>query len=369
LKIFYVSNNQLPTKKAHGIQMVKMWEAFNLVGAECELIYPDRAIDPEIGQRNISTFYSLDDGFKSRPIKSLNLVHFQFIPFLGKILFVLQQFYFAKKVGKILSKESGIIYTRDQFVAKEFIGTRFKVYWEIHNLSRNIYDIISRETLHRLDGIVVITENLRNELSKYYSGKILVARDGVDFDKFDVDLTKEDARFRLGLPVNKKIAMYVGHAYGWKGLDVLSRASEYFSEDEDLFLIGNHEKTAGKNINFIDHIAYDLVPTYLKAADCLLLTGDARFKISSSFTSPLKMFEYMTSKRPIVAQRLDSFSEVLNLENSILVDPDNPEALYRGIKKAFYDQPLGAKISKNAYEEAKKFTWLNRARSILDFVS
>ena len=36
----------------------------------------------------------------------------------------------------------------------------------------------------------------------------------------------------------------------------------------------------------------------------------------------------------IVAMNLPSFREVLNEENCILVEPDNPKALAEGIKKA-----------------------------------
>ena len=41
-KIIYLANVRLPTEKAHGIQIVKMCEAFAGLGLEVELVVPNR---------------------------------------------------------------------------------------------------------------------------------------------------------------------------------------------------------------------------------------------------------------------------------------------------------------------------------------
>jgi len=42
VKLLYVANARLPTEKAHGVQIVKMCEAFTQNGAEVELLAPFR---------------------------------------------------------------------------------------------------------------------------------------------------------------------------------------------------------------------------------------------------------------------------------------------------------------------------------------
>src|SRR3989344_3504204 len=42
MRILYLANYRLPTEKAHGIQIVKMCEAFADAGADLTLAYPDR---------------------------------------------------------------------------------------------------------------------------------------------------------------------------------------------------------------------------------------------------------------------------------------------------------------------------------------
>ena len=65
------------------------------------------------------------------------------------------------------------------------------------------------------------------------------------------------------------------------------------------------------------------VAAQLRAADVLVLPNPAS-AISSAFTSPLKLFEYMAAGRPIVATDLPSMREVLHAEeNALLVEPGN----------------------------------------------
>ena len=42
MKILYIANIRLPAEKAHGIQIMKMWEAFADLGYGVELVVPWR---------------------------------------------------------------------------------------------------------------------------------------------------------------------------------------------------------------------------------------------------------------------------------------------------------------------------------------
>ena len=87
------------------------------------------------------------------------------------------------------------------------------------------------------------------------------------------------------------------------------------------------------------------------------------------------MFEYMASGRPIIATDLPSIREVLNDSsassgrgNAIIVKPDNPEDLARGIKTALENKELVNKISAQAFEDVNKYTWEKRTGDILNFI-
>jgi len=83
------------------------------------------------------------------------------------------------------------------------------------------------------------------------------------------------------------------------------------------------------------------------------------------FMSPLKMFEYMASQRPIVATNLPSTREVLNENNAVLVEPDDSEKLAKGIKKVLDNKELSQKIAEQAYLDVKKYTWEKRVKDII----
>jgi len=70
-----------------------------------------------------------------------------------------------------------------------------------------------------------------------------------------------------------------------------------------------------------------------------------------------------------VASDLPSFREILNEKNSILVESDNPQAMAEGIKKALNDAEFSTKISEQAHKDVQKYSWDNRAKSILEFIN
>ena len=84
--------------------------------------------------------------------------------------------------------------------------------------------------------------------------------------------------------------------------------------------------------------------------------------VSNAYTSPLKLFEYMASGRPIVASDLPSIREILTHErNALLIAPGNPQALTAAIRRLIEDRALGERIARQALEDAREYTWDRRA--------
>ena len=75
--------------------------------------------------------------------------------------------------------------------------------------------------------------------------------------------------------------------------------------------------------------------------------------------SPLKMFEYMAAKRPIVASSLASVREVI--EDGILVEPGVISELADGIKRAL--EPGAEELAK-CFEQGKILPMVERAERI-----
>ena len=89
--------------------------------------------------------------------------------------------------------------------------------------------------------------------------------------------------------------------------------------------------------------------------------------MASDFTSPIKLFEYMASGRPIVATKIPSVMEILrDGENAVLVEPDNYNSLTRGISRVLNDEKAGDKLARTSLREVADYTWEARAKKLLD---
>ena len=81
----------------------------------------------------------------------------------------------------------------------------------------------------------------------------------------------------------------------------------------------------------------------------------------SSYTSPLKLFEYMSHHKAIISSDLPVLREVLNQKNSLLVEHDNSKGWIDGIE--ILKNPLKRnKISIQAFKDFNNYTWKNRAK-------
>lgn len=370
MKIIYIANLRLPTEKAHGIQVMKMCESFAQQGNELELVIP-RRINPI--KDDPFNYYGVARVFKIRKIPCLDLIPLD--KYLGHLgLWVESVSFNLFTIPYIFLKKSDIIYTRDKFFL--FLSLLLKnLIFENHTFPRRYF--LYHLFFKKLMGIVVITQKLKDLLIEQGISpeKVLVAPDGVDLEEFDIKETKEQCRQRLNLPQNKKIILYTGHLYQWKGAQTLAEASSYLPEDADIYFVGGtaqdikefETQNSKLKIKIIGHRPHAEIPYWLKAADVLVLPNSGKEDISKFWTSPIKMFEYMASGKPIISSDLPSIREILDEKNAVLVEPDNSGALASSIEKVLQSPDLSGRISAQALRDVQKYSWSNRAKNILWF--
>jgi len=380
MKLIYITNSRIPTEKAHGLQIVKMCQAFVKQGADVELVLPYRKSRGR-EESDVFSYYNLDRNFEVSKLKSIDPYWLMKLPqgiyIKFQSLFFICTLFFYLMFNK--DKNKSIIYTREEYLLPILQLFSKKVVWETHNLPQNAGRYLGYwEKCYK---IICITDELKKELEKNtLDGKnILVAPDGVDLLEFEsISDDKVELRKKLNLPLDKNIILYAGHLYEWKGINILAKAAEFLNENDLVVFVGGTDydiadfkaKVAEiKNILILGHRPHRDIPEYLKAADVLVLPNSGNNKISSHYTSPLKLFEYMASGRPIVASDLPSLREVLDQSNAILVKPDDATSLASGIKAILADKDLAAKTAGSALIKARQYDWKNRAVKILDFLS
>src|SRR3989344_176509 len=403
-RTLYIANQRLPTEKAYGIQITKMCEAFadyglspdeykknswgskqqdhrKPEGTEVELIYPYRR-NYSI-KSDIFAYYSVKRIFKARKIFSPDFYlpgRLDWLAFHVKNLISALALCFYAVI-----KKPDIVYSRDEIIIflLSFIRTK-NTFFEIHRFSKS-RSFFYRRFKNIGVRVISISEGIKDELVKigFPPGRILVAQDGVDIDEFNVNIDQNEIRIKLRLPLDKKLLGYIGSfkTMGMeKGLGVMFEAVLKLKDDDlRLVLVGGSDKDADSysklaeslgikdKIIFVGRIKHSEVPNYLRAFD-ILLAPFPDLKHYRLYMSPLKIFEYMASGRPIVASDLPAIREVLSGDNAVLVKPDRAGSPAGGIGRAINDPGLAEDISQAALRDIKNYTWQKRAVSIKNFM-
>ncbi|MHB8991587.1 MAG: glycosyltransferase, partial [Chloroflexota bacterium] len=351
MKLLYLANNRIPSEKANSLQIMQMCQAFRLQGAEVDLVVPLR-MQPRAMRSVIDPFdyFGLKSRFPIVRLLCLDALEVAPAP-LQHPAFALQSSTFTLAVATYLA-----LHRADVYYSRDPLSTTLLALSPAFVRERSVYEAHTfpapgrRRDLHlwavkRIGHLVCITEGLAGEYRSYGvpEERILVAPDAVDLDRFSSMPEKADARRRLDIPQEAKVVCYTGHLYPWKGAHTLAVASRLMPKDYLVYLVGGTEEDRSDfqrfvadegldRVRLVGHVSPDRVVSYLAAADVLVLPNSGADVKSSRYTSPMKLFEYMAARRPIVASRLPSLQEVLrDGENALLVEPDDPESLAKGI--------------------------------------
>lgn len=384
-KLLYIANIRIPTEKAHGDQIVKMCQTFTQLDYQVELIVPNRKnpinTDPFI-------FYKIKNFFVLKKIKVFDPIFLLKFPSgwyirLQSIFFMFSLFFFLlfKK-----DKEKYIFYTRDEYLLPILSIFSKKIVWESHALpeKRNFY----QKYFKSLYKIVVLTQYIKEELIKLgvKEDKILVSPSAVDLEIFSINISTEEARNMLNLPQDKVILGYTGN-FKTKSMDkgiadILQALKILNKENKNILFIAvggsqvdiDFYQSIAKQYSleeqaiFLPKVEQKKLAIYQKAFDVLLMPFPKE-KHYSYFMSPLKMFEYMAARKPIITSDLPAVRDILSDEDCAFVKPNDVLDLVAKINQLLSNEHLCQNIANNAFSKVHSYTWLKRAEKIINFIS
>lgn len=370
--ITYIANMRIPSERAHSVQIMKMCEAFAKNGNNITLLVPSRKTDVA---GDPMQYYSVQHAFPIKKIWSLDLFVYAWIP--RKICYHIHTISFSLSLiwNRNMWKNTHI-FSRDPFSSWVLSYLHKDVTYEIHDLPSMSW--FNKNLCQRVN--TLITTNLwkKEQLVTYFNTdpqKIAIAHHGVEFEKFQSTISQQEARQELGLSQEQTYILYTGHLYAWKGVYTLLDATKYISNTHLLIVGGTDEDQAKvheyikqnqlQNITLIPFQKHEKMPIYTTSADALVIPTSAQYNIGKHESSPLKLFEYLATGKPIVASDVPAIREIVSENEVFFFEPDNPEDLARTIQNTL----ANPKMKQNsAHERVKNQSWDERAKKIHDHI-
>jgi glycosyltransferase involved in cell wall biosynthesis len=373
-RIFLVFHGRFPSEKAASLFAAKSAEAFAGQGCAVTVIAPRR-----IGRsrEDSSTYYGIGKKFGAVFLPTIDIF---WIPMTRKVAFVVSYIAFSFSCLLYLimhAQRSDIVYSNE--AAPIFLASIFfqKTVYEVHDFpERKIF--FYRLVFSRVAHILVTNRWKLHRLQEMFpsaTAKFFFEPNAVEIDDFDVEISSQEAREKLGLPQEAKIAVYTGHLYSWKGTDTLAEAARHL-HGEVYFVGGTASDVAVykakyrsvPNLHFVGHRPHTEIPLWQKAADVLVLPNTAKEDISKYYTSPMKLFEYMASCKPIVASRIPSVEDIVDDHSVLFTEPDNPESFARAISSVYENKQQAETRAGEARKKVEHHSWEARAKRILGHI-
>jgi len=241
-------------------------------------------------------------------------------------------------------------------------------------LYQPIGKIIEKDILAKSDAVISINEKLRDRIIKMGSNprSTYIERAGIDFNRFNSNISGRIIRKKYGFSDNDVVLTFVGVLYNFSGLKEVAIQFERIKKNYPeikLFIVGdgdalNDLKKIQKNFNLEKKIVlagrqpYDKIPEFIAASDiCLLPAYKTEIMVD---IVPIKMYEYMAMKKPVIATSLPGVVKEFGDNNGIFY-VDKPEDI---LNKAI--EIVKLKNIKEEGDKAKRFVANNEWDKIVE---
>lgn len=369
MKIAVLAPSMIPSRRANSIQTMKMAQAFCQLGHQVLVLVPGET--PDVSWDELKDHYGLQTEFEIKWLTARPL---------------LRAYDYTSKAVKIAQQWGAKRFlTRVPQAAVAAVANGLPTIFEIHNLPGGrmapwlLKKFLSSKTQKLL---VPISNALALDLKKSYHinpNELLVAHDGVDLERYVHLPEAKLARKQLKLPDRFTVG-YTGHLYPGRGGGFILKLAAGLPEVAFLLAGGNPDdinqlksEAAAQglnNVHFLGFVSNQQLPLVQAAADVLIMPYQDRVAGSSGgniarYLSPMKLFEYLASARPILASHLPVLQEVLNDENAILLSIESPDDWLAAIRELIGDANKRQGFSLAARKTAEAHSWQARGAAIL----
>ncbi len=358
--LIYVTETSLPTKSANIINSLKFCDSLSNY-YDVKFFVPNNSLD----NIQIEKIYNLKN-----KIEFINLTKKDINNFRSRIFFCLKVFLkiiFEKKPKIILGRS--II--SSLFLTFFNIKNTLELHHKPQSFSKIFFDLILLLPQKKKLNLILINKSLIIEL-KLSNMNCIVLDDGADCLNYT---SNRNIKTRV------KRCIYVGSFYKGKGIEIIDKLSKMMPKVQ--FHLYGDIKTLNykinycfnKNIKFFNYVTYNKIQNILKNYELALMPFQDKINARSqnleisNYISPLKMFDYLSAGKILIATNLKAYKHILkNNTNSFLLSNKDISLWMKLIYKILKKPENFTRIKINAFNTAKKYSWDKRAKSFFNFI-
>lgn len=365
MNIVAIAGSAIPSDTANSLQVMKACQALAQLGHQVTLLVPG---SPKTSV-DLRTHYGLQTEF---PIEWLSSSS--------------RRMFTWDAVRRARALNAGLLYSWFPQSAVFGLLRKIPVIFEIHIQPTGLFGPMWHRAFANLRGrkrLASITRALVNILERdfgmhFSAEEVVIAPNGVDLERFASLPDPLTARRQIGLREAPTV-MCTGHLYAGRGAELFLALAKSLPQAHFVWVGGRpddikfwKQKAASNNLTFTGFIPNSDLPLYQAAADILLMPysrsimGSSGTADSANVASPMKMFEYMAAGRAIVSADLPVIREVLNEQNAVFCAPDDRGAWKSAIETLLNDGSQRAALGEQAKQDVQGYTWLTRAKRILN---
>lgn len=201
-----------------------------------------------------------------------------------------------------------------------------------------------KRTLEGVTGIISVSSKNKQEIIKLSGNdesimnKVKIIPNAVDTNRF-YPKDKKEIRRKMGWPVDAFIVAFTGSFIERKGVMRLSHALDRFNDVYSIFMGVGEEKPNCKNILYCGRVNNAELCDYLNAADVFVLPTQAEGCSNA-------IVEAVASGLPVISSDLPFNYDILDETCSILIDPNDEDAIAEAIRSIKVDRQLRERLEK-----------------------
>jgi len=284
---------------------------------------------------------------------------------------------FARAVLRLVGRRYDIIFTHEEAaVMGSILGflSRTPHIYDMHSslpqqlsnfdfsrsrFLRGIFVALENFYLKRSEAVIVICRDLMEKVSRDgYGDKALLIENVLEFPSESFTAADVAKKKKDYAPGGQKIVLYAGNFQRYQGISLLVEAAARVKDKAVFLFLGGTgaeleamkrkaaELGIAAKVIFADKVPPARVALFIELADVLVSPRLA------GTNTPLKIYSFLKSGKPLVATNLWTHTQILDERISVLVEP-NPESLAAGISFALND-PEARRRAKAARDMADR---------------